>query len=366
MMFRKRHAPAGAVPGTLVLAPDASPPRVRVLRYDSKRLSDVTVEDVAELVATPDSGEVAWIDVQGLGDESVLKTLAHNFAIHALALEDVVHEPQRPKAEEYPAHHFMILHMLRLHDGQKVASTQLGLFIGRSHVLTFHEGPAECLEPVRRRLQSHQGQIRDCGADYLGYVIMDAVVDAYFPVVEMLGDRLETLEELALHAPTLTTMRRINRIRKALRDLRRMLWPTRDAINRLLRDSSAFVSERTRLHLRDIYDHCVQMAEVTETYREFAADLVNTYHSGAANRSNEVMKVLTILASIFIPLTFLTGIYGMNFEFMPELHYRWSYFLLLGTMAALAAGMLLLFRRRGWIGGGDDGPPDDGDGPGEA
>jgi len=230
---------------------------------------------------------------------------------------------------------------------------QVSIVMAEGYVITFQEHYGDVLDPVRNRIRSGKGLIRGKGSDYLAYAIADTIIDGYYPVLEKVGDRLEAMESEVIENPSPEVLLNLNRMKNQLINLRRSIWPQREAINSLLRDDFDLISDDVRIYLRDTYDHCVQSSEVAEMFREMATGLMNTDLSAIANRTNEVMKVLTIMASIFIPLTFMAGIYGMNFEHMPELHYRYSYPLLWAAMSVTAVGMLIYFWRKGWIGGRD-------------
>ncbi|MCA9290130.1 MAG: magnesium/cobalt transporter CorA [Phycisphaerales bacterium] len=363
MMFRKRRPPAGSRPGTLALAQNALPPRISVIRLNRdvcEELVDVDVETVERERA---AGDTLWVDVQGLGDPTVLHALADLFQIHPLALEDIVHTPQRPKTERYDEHQLYISRMVRSGEDGHPVFEQVAILIGSNYVLTFQEQPGDVLDPVRQRLRQGVGVLRQNGADYLAYAIIDTIIDYYYPIVEQLSDQIEAMEVRVMADPTPRTLARINRLKATLLEMRRGIWPQRDAVNQLIRDDTPFISDSTRVYLRDCYDHCVQLGEVIETYRELAAGLFNTYLSVVSNRTNEIMKVLTIMASIFIPLTLVAGVYGMNFDVMPELHRPWGYPAALGLMLAMAGGMLWYFGRKGWLRNGDPAATlrDDGD-----
>jgi magnesium transporter len=288
-----------------------------------------------------------------LGDEAVLRGIGQAFAFHPLLLEDVVNVPQPPKSELYERHHFLVTRMFRLRDGVEVDSEQVTIVLSRDTVITFQERVGDVLDPVRRRLRDGLGPMRASGPDYLAYAILDTVVDHYYAVIEMLGERLEVLEEELMLRADDEMMRRMLRVKGDLLGFRRALRPQRDALTLLLRDGSPYVDASVLPYFRDTLDHATQAVEVVDTYRELVTGMMNTHLSVAANRTNEVMKVLTIMASIFIPLTFLAGIYGMNFDHMPELHQRWAYPALLAIMGLAAAGMLYFFRRKGWLGSKD-------------
>lgn len=351
-MSRKRHPPAGAQPGTLVINGRSIKPVIHVMKYRADHLEehDAVDAEAAEGLLADDS--VCWIDVQGLGDEGVLRNFAERFEIHPLALEDVVNTPQRPKVEHYAEHLLCITRILYLRAPDDMETEQVSLFVGKNYVLSFQEFPGDVFDPVRARLRQGGPVFRSAGPGYLAYALLDAVIDGYFPIMETFGEYLEKLESKVTANPRRAVLRKIHRVKRELLALRRTLWPQREAFNSLIRDASPFIDETARLHLRDCYDHCVQMMDMVETYRELAAGLTDLYLSSVGNRQNEIMKVLTIVATIFIPLTFLAGIYGMNFEYMPELRAVWGYPALLLAMALAAGGMLLYFRRKGWLGGG--------------
>ena len=348
--FRKRHTEVGARPGTLMIPPNAAPPRINVMRYDADGFEEKQIARVEELAPYLKKPGVAWIDVQGIGDESVLRALAEMFSMHRLVLEDIVNVPQRPKVENYEQQLFIIARMIHVISPTNFDTEQLSLFVSSNFVVTFQEFPGDDFEPVRRRIRDGKGVIRKHGTDYLAYALLDMVIDAYYPVLEQVGDYLELLEDEVIQNPKQSSLKRIYQVKRELLTLRRSIWPHREAVNALTRDDNELLGETVRLYFRDTYDHCVQLIDGTETYRELVAGLMDVYLSSVANQQNEVMKVLTIMATIFIPLTFLAGLYGMNFEHMPELHYRWSYPAIMTVMAAMGIGMVLYFKRLGWIG----------------
>jgi magnesium transporter len=324
------------------------------VQYDLTECVEPQVDDVTHLGGIVRQGFVTWIDIEGLGDERSLRTIADLFSIHPLAMEDIVHQHQRPKTEAYE-HHQLIIARLPIFEGNGVDSEQVSVFLGPQYVLTFHHRPLPVLEPVRARIRAG-ARVREYGTDYLAYAALDAVIDAYYPVVEQLGDTLETLEEEAMASAAQSTLRKIHHVKRDLVLLRRSLWRQREAINSLIRDGEPHISRPVRVFLRDCYDHCVQLIDVLESYRDTANTLIEIFLSSISNRTNDVMRVLTIIATIFIPLTFMTSIYGMNFEYMPELHRWWAYPVLLLLMALAAGGMIVFFYRRGWIwqGGGKE------------
>lgn len=353
-LFRKRHTKVGAVPGTLVIPKEAPTPRITSIRYTASEHEATKVDDVDELKAALKEDEVAWVDIQGFGDRSIMRKVGAIFGLHPLLLEDVVNVPQRPKVEAYGEQLLVIVRMVRVGEKDKhgepmVDMEQVSMVIAKNYVITFQEKYGDILDPVRNRLSLNKGIIRSRKADYLAYVIADTIIDAYYPVLEVVGNHLESLESVVIDNPSPAVLGELNRLKNQLINLRRAIWPQREAINELVRGDHELLSEDVGVYLRDTYDHCIQTSEVAEMYREMVTGLMNTYLSSVANRTNEVMKVLTIMASVFIPLTFMAGIYGMNFENMPELKYQYSYAVLWIAMALVAFAMLVYFWRKGWI-----------------
>lgn len=345
----------GRPPGTLPEHPDSQKPQIHVIAYSPTELKEADIEDTADIRAYLERWPVVWINVDGLGDTETIRQLGELFGLHGLALEDTLTLHQRPKIEEYEGHLFWVVRMLE--PDLPVRTEQLSIFFDKNFVLTVQEHPGDCLDPVRKRIRESGGRVRKAGADYLAYCLVDAVIDAYFPLLDDFSERLEAFETEALVQPSRHTVAKLHRGKRDLLAVRRAISPLREAINMLLRDDNDVMSETTRLYLRDSYDHTIQILELVETYREITAGLLDVYLTSVSNRTNDIMKVLTIIATVFIPLSFLTGIYGMNFDFesspfnMPELHWRFGYptFLLL---AGLVAGLeLFLFWRKGWLGG---------------
>ncbi|MCG3180255.1 MAG: Cobalt/magnesium transport protein CorA [Phycisphaerae bacterium] len=358
----------GEAPGTLRVDESWPKPKIRVMAWSAEKLVEADVSDPAGLSDFLGQWPVVWVNVDGLGDAAMLQGLGDLFKLHPLALEDVVNVPQRPKLELYDRNSCLVLsRMVRESDG--LGSEQLSLFIGDGVVLTFQERSGDCFDPIRARIRAQGSRLRQLGADYLAYALMDAVIDAYYPVIETFGERLEAMETAILARPTRDAIRHIHRARRDLLVLRRALWPQRDVLNALIRDEMPQIAPETRVYLRDCYDHLVQIMDLIETDRELVSGLLDAYMSSVSNRMNDVMKVLTIIATIFIPLGFIAGLYGMNFSpenspyNMPELRWRFGYEYALGLMAAIAAVMLGVFWRLGWLGGGTRivGPPDEED-----
>jgi magnesium transporter len=354
-IFSKRHPEVGSRPGTLVIPDEAPTPRIHLISYSPRGMKELDIEDPSQLQEAFEEDSVTWIDIQGFGDASLIPKIGKLFNLHPLLLEDVVNAPQRPKSEAFGEQLLVVVRMVQPTDGEEIEMEQVSILMGPNYVLTFQERYGDVLDPVRRRIRDGQGLIRRHGPDYLAYALMDTIVDGYYPVLEIIGDNLELLEQEVIARPSPELLGRLNRLKNRLVNLRRCIWPQREAVNSLVRGDHAGITEEVRIFLRDTHDHCVQTSEVTELYREMVTGLMNTYLSSIANRTNEVMKVLTIVATIFIPLTFLAGIYGMNFEHMPELHSRWAYPMIWVTMLIVASSMLVFFWRKGWIGPSNSG-----------
>ena len=289
--------------------------------------------------------------MQGFANRDALERIGQVFGIHPLALADVVHIPQRPKAEMHDDRLLIVTQMAQLTEAGEIEVEQVSLVLGPGWVVTFQERPGDVFEPVRERVRSTTARIRHMGADFLAYALLDAVIDGYFPVVEAIGGILEHLEEEVIAGPGAAALARIHATRRTLLHLHRVQWQQRDAVHTLLRDESFPFSEPVRIYLRDAHDHAFQTVDAIEIYREMAMGLMDVYLSSASHRMNEVMRTLTVMASVFIPLTFVAGVYGMNFERMPELHWEWGYPAVWGFMLATGCGLLAWFRRRGWLGG---------------
>lgn len=350
--YQKRHPPAGARPGTLIIPPDSPQPVINIFEFTPETLEERTVVDAEELKSIGESGHCFWVDIQGLGNEALLRQVAEIFSLHPLTLEDLANVPARPRTEVHDTYQQFVTRMVRVSDnGIDLIVEQVCVIWGTNFVLTFQEKSGDILDPIRSRLRTGKGRpIRSSGTDYVAYAVIDCIIDGFFPVLDQYSDWIGLLEEACIADPQPSTLEEINQMRRELMTLRRAIWPQCDAINRLAQEDSPFVGESVRVFLRDTGNHAVQVSDVVDSFRELATGLLSTYLSTTGNRTNEIMKVLTIMASIFIPLTFMAGIYGMNFESMPELQFDWAYPVLWCVMLTTAAGMLLYFRRIGWIG----------------
>ncbi len=354
MTFRKRLPPVGARVGTLAIPEDAPPPRIHVFDYSADACRESDIEDPDDLIPFIESNAKTWVDVQGFGDEAKLRRIGEILGLHPLTLEDATNVPQRAKNVIFEAYQLIIARAPQIADG-KVEVPQVCLILGRNFVVTFQDRYFGFFDSVRDRIRLGVGRpIRQLGPDYLVYALLDTLVDHYFPIVEQLAESLEELEDEVSGRPGSTALGRLHQIRRQLVVIRRVGWPQREALRSVLLEDSPFITEAVRPYLKNTEDHAIQIMEAVDSSRDMTQGLVDIYLSNVSQRTNDVMKVLTLMASIFIPLTFIAGIYGMNFESMPELRSRWGYPAALASMLSVAIGMLIYFRRRGWLGSDDD------------
>lgn len=354
MTFRKHAPPPGARPGTLAIPAGSPAPEIHAVRYSESGAQAEPVADVESLAAlradAARAGEKLWIDVHGLGDERVLRRIAAIFEIDPLALEDAVNVPQRAASKLYARHHVLIARMPVLGAEGAIEVPQVCLMIGDGHLLSFQERHFAFFQPVRERLREGVGPIRQLGPDYLAYALIDTLVDRYYPIAQALSEEIEELEDEIVENPRPDALTGIHRVRRRLIVIRRVGMPQREAIATLVREPSKWVSDAVRPFLRDTLEHIAQIVELVESSRELCVGLTEIHLSNMSQRTNEVMKVLTILSSIFIPATFLAGLFGMNFDHIPGLHRPGAFVLLIAAMGVIALVMLLFFQRRGWIG----------------
>ena len=347
----------GASPGTLVID-TKDKPKIYLIDYCQKHVVEKWIDSVDECVEylVDDTPSITWVDVQGIGHKPTFERLGEIFKLHPLALEDVVNVPQRPKGDVYPDQHVIIGRMAQTDKNGAIMTEQIAIVFGKGYVLTVQEeADSDVLEPVRERIRKGRALMRTGGADYLAYALLDAIIDGFYPVLEKVGDRLDDIELDAL-AGRPNTARYIHDVKRDLLMLRRAIWPQRELANSLLRDGSPHIQEHTRIYLRDTYDHAVQVMDMVETFREIASGLMDLYLSGVSNRMNEIMKVLTIISTIFLPLTFIAGVYGMNFNTevsrynMPELNWRYGYPVSIAFMLTSVGLLFVFYWYRGWIG----------------
>jgi magnesium transporter len=343
---------AGLAPGEMVLIGEQKmeKPRITILDYDEGQVTDKEVAAVEECFPFKEKPTVTWINIDGVHDLNVIEKIAARFGVHPLVMEDIVNTGQRPKMEDFGDYMFVVLKML-LHDAasDRVRTEQVSLILGTNFVISFQEVQGDVFDSIRERIRSAKGRIRKMGSDYLCYTLIDAVVDNYFLILEKFGERIEGMEDQLISNPTPETLQTIHTLKREMILLRKSVWPVRELIAGLQRAESQLICDGVQVYLRDVYDHTIQVMDTVESFRDMVAGMRDTYLSSVSNRMNEVMKVLTIIATIFIPITFIAGIYGMNFEFMPELGVHYGYFVALGVMGGVAIVMIQYFRRRGWL-----------------
>ena len=349
----KHRLPPGSIPGQLTIDPSAPSSKVRLFEYNDTDRAESDIASVSGLRQRIKESHVAWIQVEGLGNEAVLRGLQEEFQLHRLAMEDVTHAHQRPKVEDYPAQLFAVM-PIDLPDGG-CQMEQLSMFLCGNVVISFQETSNASLEPIRERLRKHLGLIRGRGADYLFYNLIDTAIDSFFPTLDYVSNQLESLELEGFENPPKSHVSRIHAAKRDLLVIRRNAWPLRDMTNSLLRDHAGHFAPETLIHLRDCYDHTVQIVDILEMYREATSSLMDLYFTTMSTKTNEVMKVLTVIGAIFMPLNFIAAVYGMNFDTnaspwnMPELGWYFGYPFSIALMVGTAAGLLIYFRRSKWI-----------------
>ena len=347
----------GSMPGTIATIEQATPPEITLIDYNRDKhqyATNLTPEECAEHL---DTSSVSWVDVCGLGDKLSWEKLGRVFELHPLVLESIANAPQRPKLEDYQVQLVIITQMANFTaQNQSFWLEQVSLVLGENYLLTVQEeSQTDCFNPIRDRLRLNRGIIRQQKADYLAYALWDTIIDGYFPILEVYGEKIELLEEIVLKQPTERTLAQIHQIKRELLALRRAIWPQRDVLNTLIRDGHPLLGESVLRYLKDCYDHTIQIIDTIEIYRELAAGLMDVYLSAVSNKMNEVMKLLAVISTIFIPLTFIAGVYGMNFNTnvsphnMPELDWYWGYPLCLAVMLAIALTLIIYFWRLGWL-----------------
>lgn len=348
-----RHSKkAGLPPGSLVHIGDIIPETLRItlLEYDESRIAERAIGRQLDQLTLKQAPTVSWINVDSVHDVDILRALGERFALHPLVLEDILNTEQRPKLEDYDNYLYIVVKMFSC-NGQSTTIEQVSLILGKNYLLSFQEQgkPGDVFDPIRLRIRSGAGRIRKAGADFLAYSLLDVIVDNYFILLERFGDRIESLEEELIDKPTPKTINTIYRLKREMIFLRRSVWPLREVINGLQRGESTLITPSTQIYLRDVYDHTVHVIDTMETLRDVLSGMIDIYLSSISYRMNEVMKVLTIVSTVFIPLTFIVGVYGMNFEYLPEFKWRWAYPALWVIMLGIAIGMLVYFKRKKWL-----------------
>jgi magnesium transporter len=350
--YGRRSKKVGLPPGTLIHVGDKKTERVKitVIDYDQSAFQEKNVTNVEECYPFKEKPTVTWINIDGIHDVNTIEKIGVNYGIHPLLLEDIMHTEQRPKIEDFEDYIFLVLKMLSFDEKEhRIDTEQVSLVLGPNYVISFQEREGDVFNPVRERIRNAKGRVRKMGADYLAYAMLDSIVDSYFLILEKVGDKIEELEEDLIARPDAKTLHTIHYLKREMIFLRRSVWPLREVISGMSRKESNLIKESTEIFLRDVYDHTIQVIDTIENYRDMVSGMLEIYLSSISNRMNEVMKVLTIFAAIFIPLTFVAGVYGMNFKYMPELEWHWAYFSVLGLMAGVGIFMLIYFKKKHWL-----------------
>ncbi len=350
--IKRRSKKAGLPPGTLMHIGDKKLEKVRItiIDYDEESFEQKQADNIEECFQFKTKPTVTWINIDGLHNIELIEKIGKHYELHHLILEDILNTGQRPKFEDLENYIFIVLRMLSYDEKiQSISSEQVSMILGQNFVLSFQENVGDVFEQIRERIRNAKGRIRKMGCDYLLYSLLDAIVDSYFSILERLGERIESLEEQLMRAPSNKTLERIHRLKRELISLRKSVWPLRELISGLERSESELIKETTGVYLRDLYDHTIQVIDTVEGYRDMASGMLDIYLSSISNKMNAVMKVLTIIATIFIPLTFIAGIYGMNFDYMPELRWKFGYAAILLVMVSIGIMMLILFKRKKWL-----------------
>lgn len=351
-IIKKISTAAGLIPGTLVHIGEKKTTKVRVtiIDYDQEQFQEKEAKTVEECFPFKNKPTVTWINVDGLHDSEIIEKVGTYFNVHPLVLEDIVNTGQRPKYEDFEEYVFIVLKMLMFDEkDNEIKAEQVSLIIGSNFVISFQEKEGDVFNPVRERIRNAKGRIRKAGSDYLGYTLIDMIVDNYFIILEKMGEKVEFMEEELVTNPTPQTLQTIHDLKRETISLRKSVWPLREVISGLERGELSLIEESTRIYLRDVYDHTIQVIDTVEALRDMVSGMLDIYLSSVSNRMNEVMKVLTIIATIFIPLTFVVGIYGMNFKFMPELEWPFGYLMVWGINAVIVIIMISYFKRKGWL-----------------
>ena len=350
--IKRQLKKAGASPGTLVHIGEQKVDKTRItlIDYNEAHLQERVLDGIEEAFPLKDLPTVTWINIDGLHEIDTVEKVGQHFNLHPLVLEDILNTGQRPKTEEFDDAIFVVLKMLNYDkDAEKILSEQFSLFLGSNFLITFQEIQGDVFRTVRERIRKSKTRIRKAGCDYLAYALIDAIVDHYFVILELLGDKIEDIETQLLDNPTRDTLEIIHEMKREMIYLRKQIWPIREIINSLVKNESSLIQEQLHVYFRDVYDHTIQIIDTIESYRDILTGMLDIYLSTLSNRMNEVMKVLTIIATIFIPITFLAGVYGMNFKFMPELEWRGGYFMVWGIVIVVVGIMLGFFKKKQWL-----------------
>ena len=351
-IMKKRSRKIGLPPGSLVYVGDKKPEmtKVTLMDYNESGVQERGIEDIEECISFRDQVSVTWINIDGIDQMEVLQKIGDCFKIHLLVLEDVMNTDQRPKIEDFGDYIYIVLKMLSYDDrSEEVSTEQMSLVLSQKYIISFQERKGDVFDPIRERIRNSRGIIRKMGSDYLAYALIDSIVDNYFLILEKIGEKIEFLEDELVTNPKIETLQKIHELKRNMIFLRKSVWPLREVISKLEGGGSQLIKEPTFIYFRDVYDHTIQVIDAIETFRDMLSGMLDIYLSSISNRMNEVMKVLTIIATIFIPLTLVAGVYGMNFRYMPELETQLGYPLVLLSMLAVGILMLLYFKKRKWI-----------------
>lgn len=351
-LTKKRLKKVGLPPGTPVYVGEKKEERVKitVLDYDETQYQEKEMEKIEDCFPFKDTPTVTWINIDGIHRVDLIEKMGKNFGLHPLIQEDIVNTEQRPKIEDFGPYIYVVLRMFIYdEESDEIKSEQVSLILGSNYVISFQERPGDIFDPIRDRIRNQKGRIRKMSADYLVYSLIDTIVDHYFIILEKLGERIEELESELVPDPKPEILQELYKLKREMIYLRKSIWPLREVINALGKKESPLLQESSTIYFRDVYDHTIQVIDTVEIYRDMLSGMHDTYLSSVSYRMNEVMKVLTIIATIFIPLTFIAGIYGMNFEFMPELKWRWAYFVVWGIIVVMALLMVFYFKRKKWL-----------------
>ncbi len=352
-LFDQEPKQIGLPPGTLVYTGEkrTEPISIKLFEYDKDTFSERNVNDITEIKTSLENDKASWILVDGVHNIELMEKFQNYFNIHPLAMEDIVHTTQRPKAEEYQEQLFIILRMFLFEEESgDLKNEQVSFVLGKNYLLTFLEDPGDVFNPVRERIRKDGTKLRNNGADFLAYALIDAVVDSYFHILEKLGEEIEEIEDRLVANPTKEDLQAVHQMRRNMILLRKSVWPLREVISHLQRNEINLINSSTQIYIRDLYDHIIQIMDTIESYRDMIVGMLDVYLSSTSNKLNEVMKFLTIISTLFIPLTFLAGVYGMNFHYFPELKIRWMYpwgFWIISSM--ISVGMIFLFKRKNWL-----------------
>ena len=352
MPIKKRSIKTGLPPGALIHIGEKRSERVKIsiIDYDEINFQEKEAETIEECFPLKDKPAITWINIDGLHLVDIIEKIGKNFDFHPLLLEDILNTEQRPKIEDFETYIYIVMKMLYYEDKTKeINYEQVSIIFGQNFVISFQEKEGDVFNPIRERIRTNKGRIRKMGADYLAYSLIDAIVDSYFNIIEKLGENIEDIEDTMIANPTPETLRAIHKLRRKMISLRKSVWPLREVVSAFERSDSSLIEESTRIYLKDVYDHTIQVIDTVETFRDMLSGMLDIYLSSISNKMNEIMKVLTIIATIFIPLTFIVGVYGMNFEYMPELKWRWSYPFIWFVMLMVGFSMLIYFRKKKWI-----------------